>query len=496
MFIFLQDIFSCIVKMLNMDNLASELKRKVYWLCQALLLARNDSYQLEPRSENESHCDNESEVLERNDEPGTDERHSIPKNNSTAAGLIKIVFFFYQIHSILTVYRSNREIQYLRDLKALVLSIFNLNAQVPLGSEFHCPLHGMGNMTKTLLKALFPVNCLLFTGSIYACVSVLSYFFSSNYFIQKYSAKAKPRLLTAMLQLTLLGYSTVTASILSLVTCISLSNGERVLYIDGNVFCYQIWQYAILIFIVLWAIPLIYALHKLPCYMRNGEVAIRGVYTALLLPLPFAIYAITRSTRKRRCCEVNESSSVQYVAPLISYFGTQQPTVTMSQLLNVIGGPFRYKSTEEKQEKLSWEPILLLQRLLLSLCHTFILEPGMRALALLLLILTFGSINFLYRPFGSLALNVINCATFMLLYIAGIINVAKAFVYEYGIVPKGPFVQLLDIFDYLDVIMIMIFPSVAVASLAILIVAMLIAFVASNVAILLAKCKRCKYSDD
>ena len=66
--------------------------------------------------------------VERNDEPEIDEDKTKPNNNSTTAGLIKIVFIFYQTHSLLTVYKSNRETQYLGDLKALVLTIINLNA--------------------------------------------------------------------------------------------------------------------------------------------------------------------------------------------------------------------------------------------------------------------------------------------------------------------------------------------------------------------------------
>ena len=390
MFIFLQDIFSCIVKILNLNSLALLFQRRVEYISESLLPMKKNSDQMEIRREKELDYDREGMKGTRNNELETKEQNTEPNSTSAAAGLIKIVFFFYQIHSILTVYKSNREIQYLGDLKAFILSIFNLNAQVPMNSEFHCPLHGMGSITKVWIKALFPVSCLVLVGSIYACVRLLSYFFSRNDFVQKHSTKAKPRVLTAILQLTLLGYSTLTSSILSLVSCISLVNGDRILYIDGNVPCYQPWQNAILTFIVWWAIPLIYALHKLPPYIRNGDIAIRGVLTALLLPLPFAVYIMVRDVQKTRLVTSDESSNNPCMTPLIPNVRMKGTNVTMSLLLNVIEGPFRYRISVEKERKLSWEPVLLLQRILLSLCHTFVLQPGLRSLLLLLLSSSFS----------------------------------------------------------------------------------------------------------
>ena len=502
LFIFLQDSFLFIVRLLKVDKLVSDVTRRVDWLREKLSLAKKDSVQMNFGTGNERRdsLDNElnddrKNVEDVNAEDDLSKVQNQSSNYSTASGLIKIVFFYYQIHSILTVYKSDREIQFLRDLKVWLLSIFSLNAQVPSYSEFHCPFHGMRSIAKVWIKALFPVICLIFVGFFFVCVYASSHFFSNNDWIQRYSSKAKQRLLTAILQLTLLGYSTLISSILSLVTCITLVNGDRILYIDGNVPCYQPWQYAILIFIVLWAIPLIFALHKLPGYIRNGDVSLISVYAALILPLPFAIYAVVRGTRKMKHVNVEDVSIDQRLITPVPYVRMQQPNIMMSQLLNVIEGPFRYKTSEEKKEKLSWEPILLLQRIILSLCHTFVLEPGMRSLILLFLIIMFSNINFHYRPFNSGFMNAINGTIFILLCITGIINTFYAFMYEYGSVPKGPLMQLLGIFDYLELMMIMIFPVIAVGALLLLTVVKLIAFCGSVVGLFLAICKRCGSND-
>ena len=135
MFTFLQDMFFCLAKILN----ASETKRRITWLGKVLLWVRIDGYELNQRSGNKSFSDREEEEVEMNDELENNDGSNIPSNSSIAVGLIKIVFFFYQIHSILTVYKSNRERTFLRDVKSLLLSIFNLNAQMPFNREFSLP---------------------------------------------------------------------------------------------------------------------------------------------------------------------------------------------------------------------------------------------------------------------------------------------------------------------------------------------------------------------
>ena len=495
LFMFLQDIFLFIGKILNLNYLLSLLRKKVGWLGETLLFVRSDGYQFDQGSENEPNSYRESQEVERNEEPENYEGIATPNENSKAGGLIKIVFSFYQIHSIITVYKSSKEFQYFKDLRELALSIFNLNSQVPLSQEFHCPLHGIGSITKVWIKALFPVNCLLFTGFLYAISVVLSHF-SSNQFIWKCSMKAKSRLLATILQLTLLGYSTLTSSILSLVTCISLENGDRILYIDGNVPCYQTWQYAILAFIALWAMPLIYILYKLPRYIRKEQISVRGVYIALLLPLPFTICKIVRGERKLRRAISDDLSNNQCETVLIPYIRMKRRNVTMLQLLDVIEGPFRYKTSGEKGERLSWEPVLLLQRILLSLCRTFALQPGMRSLLLLLFVIIFLYMNAHYRPFSSGFLNAINGITFILLCITASINAIYAFIFEYGSITRGPFAHLLDIFDYFEFVIIMIFPVIAVITLTTLVIAKFTGFVASMVGVLIAKCKRWESKDD
>ena len=501
LFIFLQDIFTIIVKSLCLEKVLSVSKRLFFWLmgkfpCMKKVNERSgDDKGTDVESITNESLDNAEESVDESAKVQSNECKIDTHSNSIACGLIKIVFLFYQIHSLLMVYKSHRENKNIHNVKQVIHSVFNLDIQIPLDNELHCPSLGMDSTTKVLIKALFPINCLIFATFLYILVHALALCFKSNETIQMYSMKAKPRLLIAILQLILLGYSILISSTLSLVTCLPLVTGQKILYIDGSVSCYQHWQYAILTFIIVWAIPLIYALHKLPIYMRNGEISIRGFYIALLLPLPFAVYAIIRGAREIKCSNANNiQTDTLTLTPSFISNGTD---VKMMQLLNVVEGPFRFNSSSSsssssnKRRKLSWEPVLLLQRLLLSLCHTFVLEPTNRSLVLLLSVIVLWKVNVLRRPFNSSILNAINGMIFILLCTTGIINLIYTFFYEYVSVPKGPIVQLFIIFDYVEVIMVMIFPLIAVVTFVLLAVAKLTVFVSNIVGIIAGKCNRC-----
>ena len=499
LFIFLKDIFLFIVKLLKVDKLFSDAERRSDWL-REYLFTKKYSRQLTftcDKSDKRDPVNTDSNDSREGKKDEHCEMQQESSSDSRATGLIKIVFFFYQINSILTVYNSIRENHYLNNLKVLILSVFNLNSQVPsLGTEFHCAVHGMGSTTKVWIRALLPVLCLMLAVVFYGFVYILSHFFRSRQFIKKYSEKAKSRLLIAILQLILLGYSTLTSSTFSLVTCIPLVNGHKVLYIDGEIPCYQNWQIAVIMFILLWAGPLIFALHKLPSYMKKSEISLGGVFIALMLPLPFAFYSVARFIKEKFCPEADNASNDHGWYPLISTDEKKQQSNVMFQLVDVIESPFRHKSDDKKDEKLSWEPILLLQRILLSLCCTFVLQPGMRSLFLLLSIIIFSYMNAHYRPFNSGFLNATNGIIFIVLCITGIINAIYAFIYEYGTVPKGPLVHILRIFDYLEVGVILIFPAIAAGTFVILLLVKFAVQVSSFAGFIIGKYKRFKPSSN
>ena len=81
---------------------------------------------------------------------------------SFSTGMLKIVFFFYQVIHLYHVYDTEQGIpKPLETGKSILLSIFNL---CPQGSNFHefwCPFKGLTPVLKVLLKSCFP--CILIT---------------------------------------------------------------------------------------------------------------------------------------------------------------------------------------------------------------------------------------------------------------------------------------------------------------------------------------------
>lgn len=458
---FLQDIINKMLKLINSTRKTSDKNRlKISTRASLLRDMGDESGTVLDEVTNEGNDDTTSD---KNDDCVFEEKEADSDKNSTPGGLIKIVFFFYQVNTILSTYKSEQKVKQLKHIKRFIGGLFNLDLQTAPHTEFLCPVKSMDGTTKVFVKAFLPVNCLLLALLIYALLSMKTSFFKCHDKMQQRCLALKSKCRKAMLQLILLGYSTITSGVLSLLTCVNLKTGEKVLFIDGTISCYRKWQYLLFAFTLLWTLPLILALHRLPKCKQTGKISMQGFFAALILPLPFCIYSILEATHRKATAyfqrNIQETALSPNEVPFIPILPERDVNKSLQELVDVIEGPFRYVTTNDQRKKLSWEPVLLLQRFLLLLCHTFVLQPGKRSLILLLLVVIFSKLNIYYRPFCSSSLNILNDVIFGLLCVSGIINAVHSYIYEYGSIPQGPLIQLLMIFDYLELAILLIIPS-------------------------------------
>ena len=86
--------------------------------------------------------------------------------------------------------------------------------------------------------------------------------------------------------------------------------------------------------------------------MKTGEISFQGLYVTLLLPIPIVVYTMVRGLRKMKLVTSDDSSNSLRQTILIPDFRMKRTNVTMLQLVNVIEGPFRCKTSGEKGGKL------------------------------------------------------------------------------------------------------------------------------------------------
>ena len=190
--------------------------------------------------------------------------------NSTTGGLIKIMFFYYQLNALLILYKSEVHSNIIHKIHALIVDIFNFQLNHSTLQNFGCAATNSGAVLKKVLKSFFPLAMLVVAVTLFTLILLIGRALSSPS-TKCLMSSLKSRILITILQIILLGYSTIMSNIFSLLSCVSLANRAKVLFIDGSILCYQPWQYALISFVILWTIPLVLTLHVAQKYLQQRE---------------------------------------------------------------------------------------------------------------------------------------------------------------------------------------------------------------------------------
>ena len=180
------------------------------------------------------------------------------ENANHDPGYLKIVFYYYQVANMLLISTSTGIVLSTYFARP-IMGLFNF--QQSFGDDGKvCPLIGLTAVTKQLLKATEVFATLFFVLVFYAIHVVYNY--SKGDQIPNIGPY-----LGAVMEAMLLGYSTLTSVSFKLLSCVSLGVHGNVLFIDGNISCYQWWQ-----------------------YLLSGTVTIRELVLGCIFPLPVLLY--------------------------------------------------------------------------------------------------------------------------------------------------------------------------------------------------------------
>ena len=163
-------------------------------------------------------------------------------------GYLKIVF--YQVADIVFVASSSPHI-----LEALsfniIIALFNFQQNVS-SSGLVCPIPGITVATKQLFSASYVFGTCLMIAIIYTV----------NWTVQKFRGQEAPFVgpyIGGTLQTMLLGYKTLASISFDLLRCVPIGSEKRLFY-DGNVECFQWWQYILIGFVCSFLVPFVFVL--------------------------------------------------------------------------------------------------------------------------------------------------------------------------------------------------------------------------------------------
>ena len=313
------------------------------------------------------------------------------------SGYIKITFYFYQVAEIL-IDGTTESLFEKVPFAYLVVSAFNFQIRT--------------------------VNDRIGDVLLIYCVHV---------FINICRRKQKPKLshyVAVLVEVLLLGYERLAETSLKLMHCVSIGS-RKWLFIDGNVQCFQWWQYIFLAYIVVFLMPFILVLYFGSFKLYKSSISANEFLAACIFPLPFILCWSLKEIRKRR-----ESDSTN----------AQEDS---NDVLEVLHGPFRPPSSNDGGT-LYWESVLIGRRFVLLACHTFIQNAMFRMVCMTFACLLMTLHHMLKNPYRDPLANKAETLSLSALTMIAAINLPRATMLFFGL-DLGPEKSYLDHLEWIEV---------------------------------------------
>ena len=318
------------------------------------------------------------------------------KSNSDG-GYVKIIFYFYQAADLLLA--SNTSLRFVEGkLMDVLVGVFNFRQSFS-SNGLICPFSGLTVVTKQLFSASY-----VFGTSLMICV-----FYYLHRGAQRCRRKEAPSFspyMAGILQAMLLGYKTLASVNFSLLQCVPIGSEKR-LFLDGNVVCFQWWQYILIAFVFVFFVPFVFVL-ILGCYkLHKGSLSGAKLLFACCFPLPFLLYWLFLFLL---CVKRNAAQT-----------DTATRQMSKRSVETTLFGCFK-KPANGGTLSLGWESVMIGRRLILILLKTFVNDPMPRLLIMSFLCVLFLQHHSMTQPFRDITANRVETISLLSLVLLGMVN--------------------------------------------------------------------------
>ena len=355
----------------------------------------------------------------------------LKQNKRQFSRLLEIIFYFYQIAQLLVSFSSPKEF-FSTQFLAPVLGFFNFQPNFK-EEGFLCPFPGLTPTTKLVFKIAPVFGTLVAIFLIYAL----------HFFICRMKGALRPAIspyLQASIRTIFLSYVTLAIVSISLIRCVSVAGTARWFY-NGNIICYQWWQYVSFIFNAIFVIPFIFVLALVSLKLHHDKITIRQFLLAIICPLPFLLLCLFRYVRPAAAVNVEENQN-------------------LNALKELLLGPYRQPTGESKRGALYWQSVLIARRFTLVLIFCVVTEPSIRLFCLTLacFLVLFYHLN--VKPFQNSLANNLESLSLLCLVILSLVNLFKSVFVGSEQDIKGSLVTLLKVFQWLEIVMLGLLPAI------------------------------------
>ena len=352
-------------------------------------------------------------------------------------GLFKIVIFFYQINLLYKVRLVSEKSQSSLDLmlsmlKELLATAFNLRAEGTFYHKFRwCPIRNISPVLKVMLKMSFIIYVMLLILIIFIVFSIWRWGCRKSFTRSHEGKSATEHLLPCSLRLIIISYATITSSLFSLISCVTISSSKTVLFIDGNIECFQQWQYVVISIIVCWVVCFPFAIYTSSWLLHRQRMSCKMFLVSLTIPIVSVFYWLwirLISLWKTSGTEFNRNSELQEEE-------INSEKQVLAEILDILEAPFRKKkagtNNRDKGFKITWESTLIIRRLALIFVKSFVMDTVVKLLLMLLLTIVFLVHHVHVRPFATTTLNYMETWSLLMLTIICGLNIVPAYIYTF-----------------------------------------------------------------
>ena len=359
-------------------------------------------------------------------------------SGNLGSGLLKIAFYFYQIEIILHEDISNKDNILMKQLQQLTRSFFNFNFLATYDSNL-CAFSSTTPVIKVLVRIGLISMVFMGLGIIIIITKLLEKIPIERF--ASFCGRLSERALSASFEIFVLVYGVNMMSAWKLLNCVALNNEKRLL-IQGDIHCYQPWQYIIMSVCILWALPYCIFIFILPKMLLQKETGRSGIFLGCLFPLPFLIRAVYKRV---------------LLTPFAALENVSNDPV-LQRILHSLIAPFM--KSKRSREYLWWEGVYIFRRLFLICIVRFVHDPIARIQLMVHVQVLFLLHHVHCKPFKRRFLNHLETASLTILVTFSSISALNVYDYSYGITQQDSSI-ILVIFSWLRLSIMIAIPCIA-----------------------------------
>eukprot|EP00794_Sanderia_malayensis_P006900 gene6900-7678_t len=230
------------------------------------------------------------------------DRSDVPKDSgcgldgkngaASISSLIKVVLYFYQLQFFINVTGVTKLDETKEKFREIISNALNFQPSHHIISG--CPFKGLTPVTKKLYITQFNIFIYLVICALYVSTKV-----KARLAIGRENNAFTTRLYKAITTLMLINTASLANTSLALLNCVNLGP-SNVLFIDGEITCFQPWQYIVMAYFLLFILPVAIVLMCGARLLQKDRISATQFIVCMAFPFVFPCF-ITKCSGKRVC---------------------------------------------------------------------------------------------------------------------------------------------------------------------------------------------------